>query len=154
MNTYHTGGEISAEVKRRLETRTIALGAETDIGRKVYLGKRDISAALVPCCSIIEGDDIPARGNARTDYLIDQRFAVLAYVECDDEDPNVAAHAAVRDIKRAVFTTDGKSDPDLGKRAAKTTYLGRQIAARAAGEKFILVVVEFSVEYVENVATP
>lgn len=154
MTTYHTAAEVAAEVLQRIETCTIAQGAETDLGRKVYHGRRTVDKTLVPCSTLIEGDDLPSEGNGRTDYLIEQRFAVLAYVDCDDANPNLAGHAAVRDIKRALFRTGGKADHTLGGKAKRVGYLGRQIAARADGERFILVVVEFKVEYVENVASP
>jgi hypothetical protein len=154
MTTFHSAGALSAELLARLATRTVALGAETDLGRKVYHGKRTVDATQVPCCSLLEGDDLSQHQGRLTEYLIEQRFAVLAYVPCNDEAPNTAAHAAIRDIKRALFVTDGRADGTMGGKVRRTTYLGRQIAPRADGERFVLVVVEFSCEYVENVASP
>lgn len=154
MSVINLAGAVAAEVKRRLETITLALGAETDVGRKVYQGKRTIDKTLLPCCTMIEGDDVPARQNARTDYQVTQHFAVLAYLECDPDAPNAAAHAAIRSIKRALWTTDGKPDYRWGETVKTVEYLGKQIGPRADGEKFVLAIVEFSVDFVENIATP
>jgi hypothetical protein len=154
VSSFHSQGEVAAEIKVRLALNTTALGAETDIGRKVYRGKRTIAPSLVPCTSILEGDDQAVPETKRTTYLVTTRYAVLAYVECDDEEPELNAHAAIRDIKRRLFMTNNEPDATLGKKAKEVLYLGKQIAPRADGEKFVLVVVEFTVTIVENVANP
>jgi len=152
--TVHTAGALSAEILARLGTCTVAQGAETNLGAAVHWGKRTVDASQVPCCTLLEGDDMPEHQNRLTEYLVKQRFAVLAYVPCDDENPNAAAHAAIRDIKRALFKTNGAADGRLGQKVRLATYLGKQIAPRADGEKFVLAVVEFQCDYVENVASP
>ena len=146
--------DIAAEIKTRLLTRTVALGAETDIGLAVYMGKRSIDKSQIPCVVIIEGDDMPEAASARTDYHVVQRYALLAYLPCDPDNPNVAAHAAIRDLKRAVFITAGRPDHRLGDQVKRVEYLGRDIGPRADGEALVLAIVEVAVEYVENVATP
>ncbi len=154
MSLLQSAGDIAAELKARLQTRTVAQGAETDIGTRVLLGKRSVDKSQIPCVVVIEGDDMPEPGNARTKYQIEQRYALLAYLPCDIDNPNTAAHAAIRDMKRAVFTTDGEADNRLADRVKKIEYLGRDIGPRADGEAFVLAIIEVAVTYVEDVATP
>ena len=154
MSGYHTAEGVAAEVKRRLQTCTVAQGAETDLGVSVLHGQAAVEADMAPCCKLVEGDDVPGRSNARTDYEIEQRFAVIAYLPCDNETPMVAAHAGVRDIKRALFKTAGRADPRWGGTIKSIDYLGKQMGFRAAGERMVLAIVEFAVVYVENVAEP
>ena len=102
----------------------------------------------------IEGDDIPGRGTVGTEYELEQRYVLFAYSPCDPKHPNVAAHKAIRDIKRAVFLTDGKADPRWGRRVVAVRYLGRAIGPRTDGVGFVLSAVEIAVDYVEVLAKP
>lgn len=155
MSLLQSAEAIAAEIKTRLLTLTVAQGAETDVGTVVYLGKRSIDKTQIPCCVLLEGDDAPERaGNQRLDYEIGQRYALLAYLPCDPDNPNTAAHAAIRDMKRAVFRTDGRADHRWGNRVRGLEYLGRDIGPRADGEAFVLAIIEIAVTYVENVASP
>jgi hypothetical protein len=154
VSLLQSAGEIAADIKARLQTRTIALGAETDIGVRVLLGKRSIDKSQIPCVVIIEGDDMPDAVNSRTKYQVEQRYALLAYLPCDIDNPNTAAHAAIRDMKRAIFTTEGVADHKLNDQVKSVEYLGRDIGPRADGEAFVLAIIEVSVTYVEDVATP
>jgi hypothetical protein len=154
VSLLQSAGEIAADIKARLQTRTISQGAETDIGVRVLLGKRSIDKTQIPCVVIIEGDDMPDSANSRTKYQIEQRYALLAYLPCDIDNPNTAAHAAIRDMKRAIFTTEGVADHKLNDQVKAVEYLGRDIGPRADGEAFVLAIIEVSVTYVEDVATP
>ena len=150
----HTAEAISDAIVSRLETRTKALGAETDLGLKVYRGRRHVDDTMLPCCVLIEGDDLPSRESRRTEYKLDQRYVVFAYVPCDANDPNIAAHAAIRDLKRAIFTSAGKPDFRLGGLVRDVEYLGRDIGPRGDGAAFVLAAIEVAVEYVEDLASP
>jgi len=150
MTTYHRAEDVAAEIKQRMERCTVALGAETDLGVKVYAGKRNVDKSMVPCCAILEGDDDPSQQGNTTTYHVTQRYMLLAYVPCDPDAPNVAAHQALRDMKRAIFSDGGR----LGDKARKVTYVGRSIGPRSDGEAFVLAILEIDVEYVESVATP
>lgn len=148
--------DIGLELKARLERRTIAAGAETNLGAAVYLGAMKVDPEMVPCSVVIEGDDIPSReSRVRTAVKLNQRYALLAFVPCDPLNPNVAAHAAIRDLKRAIFT-DAAGAPDwwLGRRVAAVNYIGRDIAPRADGLNFVLAAIEIEVEYAEDLANP
>lgn len=152
--SLHTAEAIGDEITARLATRTIALGSETDLGLVVYRGRRHIDDSMIPCAVVIEGDDAPARSNVRTEYKIDQRYLLFAYVPCDPNHPNTAAHAAIRDMKRAVFSVGGKPDPRLGGKVRDLQYLGRDIGPRSDGSAFVLAAIELGVEYVEDLASP
>lgn len=153
--SLHTADEIGTELSARLATRTVAQGAETDLGAKVYRGRRRIDDTMIPCAVVIEGDDVPARGgNVKTDYKLDQRYVLFSYVACDPDNPNDAAHAAIRDMKRALFNTNGQPDTKLGGKVRDIVYLGRDIGPRSDGAAFVLAAIEIGVEYVENVAAP
>jgi len=109
---------------------------------------------MIPCAVLLEGDDVPDRANVVTSYNLVQRYVLLAYVPCELDHPNRAAHAAIRDMKRAMFLTGGKPDPYWGRSIKSIEYLGRDIGPRADGEKFVLAIIEVAVTYVENLAAP
>lgn len=151
----HTAEGVANEIRRRLLTCTVAQGAETNLGRVVHHGQAAIDVEQAPCCKLIEGDDVvEQRAGQRTDYEVEQRFAVIAYLPCTRDTPMTAAHAGARDIKRALFSTDGKPDGRLGGAVKTIEYSGKQMGFRKEGELMVLVIVEFGVKYVENVATP
>lgn len=152
--TLHSAEAVGAELSARLATRTVAQGAETNLGAKVYRGRRHVDDTMIPCCVVIEGDDVPARVSVGTRYSLDQRYVLFAYVPCDPDNPNDAAHAAIRDMKRAVFVSGGQPDVKLGGKVKEVEYLGRDIGPRADGASFVLAAVEIGVSYVENVAEP
>jgi hypothetical protein len=146
--------DVATELKARLATLTVAQGAETDIGRKVYGGRRKVDDTMLPCLSVIEGDDIPSRETATTTYELAQRYVLFAYTPCDPDDPNAAAHAAIRDMKRAIFLTAGKPSRTWGSKVKDVEYLGRDIGPRADGASFVLASIEIAVTFVEALHNP
>lgn len=154
MSLYQRAEDIGADIGTRLATCTVAQGAETDLGAKVHLGRRHVDDTMIPCCVVIEGDDVPARGNVKTAVKLDQRYVLFAYVTCDPNNPNTAAHAAIRDMKRALFNTAGVPDNTLGGKVREIEYLGRDIGPRSDGAAFVLAAIEVGVEYVEHLSNP
>lgn len=153
MTQFFDAESVSDEVKRRLELCTVALGAETDLGTKVFRGRRVISDDMIPCAVILEGPDhVLEQQGLRVD--IEQQYLLYAYVPCDAANPNVAAHKALRDLKRALFTTDGKPDWNWGRRVKNVKYEGKDIGPRTDGAAFVLVIVDIAVEYVETLSSP
>lgn len=149
--SLHRAEDVAAAIKARVLTRTKAQGAETDLGTKVYQGRRKIDDDMIPCCAIIEADDSTARTRSmRAEYDVEQRYVLFAYVLCDPDNPNVAAHAAIRDLKRAVLGGDGR----LGGLVRQVTYVGRDIGPRADGAAFVVAAIEFTVSYVEHMDAP
>ena len=154
--SFHSAEDVAAEIKARVERCTVAQGAETNIGRAgaVFLGRRKIDESLVPCATIIEADDTPARNRVTTQYELAQRYVIFAYEECDPDHPNVAAHKVIRDLKRALFLTDGKADTTWGRKVKDVEYIGRDIGPRADGQKWVVAAVEIVVTYVEDLSQP
>lgn len=146
--------DVSDEIKTRIAAVRLTNGAETDIGRQVWSGRRKIDDSMIPCSVLIEGDDIADREVRGTLYDIDQRYVWMAYLECNPDDPNAAAHKALRDMKRALFVTAGRPDETWGRRVREVRYIGRDIGARADGAAFVLAIIEFAVSYVEDAAAP
>ena len=154
MGVYNKASEIANEIAARLALRTIANGAETDLGVKVYRGRRHVDDTMIPCCVLIEGDDVPSAGNKATIVQLAQRYVLFAYVPCDPNNPNDAAHAALRDMKKAIFTKDGKPDSKLGDSVRSVEYLGRDIGPRADGAAFVLAAIEIGVSFLEDLSDP
>lgn len=153
--SLHVAEAISDEIVARLETCTRAQGAETDLGAAVFRGRQRIDDGMLPCSVLIEGEDMPARERgAGTQVRLMQRYLLQAYVPCDPDNPNTAAHAAIRDMKRALWKTGGKPDPTLGGKVKDVEYLGRDIGPRADGSPLVLAVIEIAIEYVERLSDP
>jgi len=150
----HSAEAVAAEIETRISAIRTANGCETDAGATVYMGLRKIDDSMIPCTVVIEGDDIPGRGTVGTEYELEQRYVLFAYVPCNPKHPNVAAHQAIRDIKRAVFMTAGAPDSRWGRRVKAVRYLGRAIGPRTDGVGFVLAAVEIAVDYVEVLAKP
>lgn len=152
--SYHRAEDIAVEIATRMRTRTVAQGAETEMGTVVYEGRRFIDDSMIPCSVLIEGDDAPARIRLGTEYEVAQRYILFAYVRCDPEHPNRAAHAAIRDMKRALFLTDDKPSDRFGGKVRSIEYKGRDIGPRADGAAFVVAAIEIVVTYVEQMTAP
>lgn len=146
--------DVTAAISTRLATCTVAQGAETDLGASVYEGRRHVDDEMIPCSAIIEADDAPDDRVVVTLMNVGQRYVLFAYVPCDPLHPNRAAHAAIRDMKRAIFLTNGKPDRTWGGAVRKVKYLGRDIGPRADGAAFVLAAIEIEIEYVEDLSQP
>lgn len=147
--SIHTAEAIAAEAARRLALCQVAQGAETDIGLKVYQGLRVVSDDMLPCVVLHEGDDSVSSSGMRVQVQLAQRYLALGYLACDPLNPGVAAHRAIRDIKRVLF-----SDARWGGLVRSVKYLGREVGARSDGAGFVVGAVEFEVEYVEDLSNP
>ena len=156
MTLLHTAEDIGLEISARLQARTIALGAETDLGVSVFRGRRTVDDDQVPCTSIIEGQDEIEENDASRGALalIKQDYALLAFVPCDPSNPNDAAHRALRDMKRAIFSTNGAADRTLGGKVKRVRYRGRDIGPRGDGAAFVVAALEINVEFVEVLWAP
>lgn len=154
MSVFTRAEEISDEIAARLALRTIALGAETDLGVKVYQGRKFVDDSMIPCVAVIDGGDAPDKANVLGDYDVTQSYAIVAYLPCDPDHPNRAAHAGIRDIKKALFNGTGRGVVTFGGKVKEVQYLGREIGPRADGAAFVVAMVEVAVRYVENVAAP
>ena len=143
--------DIAAELHSRMQAITVAQGCETDIGARVFRGRRNVDETHVPCVVIIEGSDSTNDRPGRMPSIsVTQRFVLAAYLPCDPDNPNDAAHAAVRDIKRALFRDGGR----WGGKVLGLTYQRRDIGPRADGRPIVFVTVDIDVDYVEDLTDP
>jgi hypothetical protein len=151
MTIYTKASEVAGAIATRITQIKVVDGYETDIGLRVFRGRRNVDESAVPCAVLIEGADTPTDRPGRLPSVgIRQRFVIAAYVPCDANNPNDAAHAAIRDVKRAIFA----GDATLGSKVLRVMYAGRDIGPRADGVPVVFVTVEIDVEYVEDLTNP
>lgn len=149
-----TAEEITQELKARIATLTVAQGAETDAGLRVFLGRNNINDTLIPCTSIVESGDDPEHKGPNTLIATADSFLLFAFVPCDPADPSVAAHAALRDIKRAIFRTNGKPSRTWGGKVTDIKYRGSDIGARSDGAAFVCATIKLAIDHVTDLANP
>jgi hypothetical protein len=156
MISLHTAESIGQELATRVSTRLTTNGAETNLGAAVYRGRRVVDDDMVPCTAVIEGSDVIEENDSTrsTETRIRQQYVLLGYVPCDPDHPNDAAHKAIRDLKKAIFVTDGKADRTLGGKVRRMRYRGRDIGPRADGAAFVVVSVEVEAEFAEDLSNP
>lgn len=156
MTSLHTAEAIGQELATRVSARLIVNGAETNLGAAVYRGRRVVDDDMVPCTAVIEGADVVEESDSArsTETRIRQQYVLLGYVPCDPDHPNDAAHKAIRDLKHAIFVTDGKGDRTLGGKVRRMRYRGRDIGPRADGAAFVVVSVEVEAEFAEDLSNP
>jgi len=151
MSIFTTSQAVADEVAARLARISRANGFETDIGLRLFKGRKAIDDAQIPCCVLIEGTDTATDRPGRLPSVsIRQRYMAAAYVTCDPNNPNLAAHAAVRDVKRAIFA----GDASFGGKVLRVAYAGRDIGVRADGSPTVYVSVEIDVDFVEDLSNP
>lgn len=149
MSQLNKASDIAALLKTRMQAITIANGYNTDIGTRVLMGRRKIDASHVPCVVIIEGDDEPTReADSRMEIPVDLDFVFSAYVLCDPDHPNDAAHLAIKDIKRALWDRNTMGG-NLGRKVVSFKYRGKNIGPAANGEDSVAVLVYAQVRYAE-----
>lgn len=152
-DVYNSAEQVAADIEARVLAIRTASGAETNIGASVFMGKIHVGDDEVPCASVLEGGDqvLSTPGRASV-WQVEQEYALVGYAACDPARPNDAAHAMIRDFKRAIFFTDGKPDTTLGGKVRAVHYRGRKIGPRADGQAIVMALVEVAVEYVDKLA--
>ncbi len=151
---YQTAGEIAGYLDDLLKTITKANGYETDIGLRVFRGRRAVHDDHVPCAALIEGNDRVTQGDSKKapTAKITQDYVLTGYSPCDADNPNDEAHAIIRDLKKAVF--GGQNGATLGGKVSKVEYRGRDIGPRADGKAIVMALIEVSIDYVEKLDQP
>lgn len=147
MSQINKASELAELLTSELQQITIANGYATDIGTQVYRGKRNIEDDQPPCAVLIEGED-RAVDEGPTQVMLDCDYAVVAYMPCDRDNPNDAAHLAIRDIKRLFFAKGNR----LGNRVKKISYKGRDIGPRGDGVALVMAVVHLTIRFAETLA--
>lgn len=152
MSVFSSAGQVSAEIKARLQKILVSNQFETDIGRDVMMGRRKIPGDdKPPCTMVFEGmDDVQAQPGRMASVLIQQQYVIDGFDTCDPDNPNDKANAMIRDIKRAIFA-DGAT---WGGKVKSVKYLGRDIGPREDGAALVQARVLIGVEFVEDLANP
>jgi hypothetical protein len=149
LTPFTQGRSIAAHLAGVLAGITKANGYKTDIGLRVYRGRRKIDDTLVPCGVLIEGEDRPGENVGRDTLKIVQSYVLGGYAPCDPDHPNDTAHDIISDIKKAVFShPDGR----LGGRSNKVRYVGRDIGPRTDGVAIVFAVVHIEVDFAETLS--
>ena len=147
MTTLTKASDIAELLTTMLSDITVAGGYNTDIGTTVYRGKRNVEDEQAPCCALIEGEDRVA-DQGPTQVVVDLDYAVVAYLPCDPDNPNDAAHKAIKDIKKLLFT----GGPRLNDKVKSIQYRGRDIGPRGDGVALVMAVVHFTIRFAETLA--
>ncbi len=149
MSTPFTkASDIAEYLTTLLSSVTIANGYHTDIGLRVFRGKRSKVEEQIPCAVLIEGEDHPGESAGRESIKIVQDYVVGGYVECDPDNPNDAAHLVLKDIKKVLF----QQGPRMGNRVTNISYSGRDIGPRPDGVAIVFAVVHIAITFAETLA--
>ena len=87
--------DIAAHLTTLLAGISKADGYETNIGLRVFRGKRKIDDSHIPCAVIIEGEDKPGGTQGGASQQVTQSYVLGGYAECDPDHPNDAAHQII-----------------------------------------------------------
>lgn len=138
---------LAAQLVARVAAITVGNGYATDIGLRVFEGRRRLDESHIPCAVVVEGEDSPTSqqlGKIKNAV----RYAVEGVASCDPDNPNIVGRAIVADLKKAIWG----SDVTFGRTVISLEYLGRTIAPREDGQNTVSASVEFSVSYAETLA--
>lgn len=152
-----TASTLAGAIATQLAQITKANGYATDIGTKVLRGRRRLDESHLPCTVIIESDDrvtsearsVPRPGERTKAVKLAQRYTLEGHLPCDADHPNDAAHDAIADLKKAVF-----SELTLGGLVRDISYIGRVISAREDGIEVVSGAIVIELEYTEDLANP
>ena len=150
MSVFKRAEVVAEAIGEALGRITVANGFETDIGATVYYGRTRIEDSEVPCVVVMEGNDVSEHVARQPVVQVTQRYGLVAWLPCDPEHPNRAAHAAIRDMQRAIFAADAT----FGRRATSVRYVGRNIGPRADGAPIVLALIEIDVMYPMTLSAP
>jgi hypothetical protein len=152
-----TAETIASALATRLALITTTNGYTTNLGGKVFRGRRRLDETMIPSVVLIEGNDrvtdesrsAPRPGGRNKQVKLAQRYTLEGHLECDADHPNDAAHDAIADLKTAIF-----SEMTLGGLVRDIKYIGRTISAREDGIEVVSGAIEIEIEYTEELGNP
>ena len=145
---FTKASDIAEYLTTLLSDITVLNGYNTNIGHRVFRGKRSKVEEQVPCAIILEGEDHPGESAGREAIKIVQDYVVVGYVKCDPDNPNDAAHLIIKDLKKALFSQGAR----MGNRVTNITYTGRDIGPRPDSFPIVFAVVHFAITFAETLA--
>lgn len=143
---------IAAALASRLAQITTVAGYHTNAGAAVYRGKRQLPEDIADCITLFEGEEDAQspKGEPYTVIAV-QHFYAEGQAVCDPDNPDIAGHALVEDMQRALFTGDSKLD---GLLSGPLTYTGRVIQPRMDGQNLVIVQIKLDATYTLTPANP
>lgn len=127
-----TAKEIGTALAGNLATITSTNGYKTDMGLRVYKGRRALDDSFIPCVVLAElPDQVADAVQHGTQILVTQRYVMEAHVPCDPNNPNDAAHDAIEDMKRLVFGLEHHAQ------IRTLNYVGKAILPRQDGSAYV-----------------
>lgn len=151
MTIVSRADEIAKTLKTRLQSIRKSNGFHTDIGAKVFRGKRQLTTGN--CVTIYEGEEDAGRATRREPYTTTAvlHYTAEAALDCDPDNPDIAGHKVVADILRALFAGSETLD---GLLAAPILYTGRVIQPRMDGQSMVAVQIKLDATYSLTPANP
>ncbi len=143
-----TPRQVAAALAARLATITTANGFITDIGTKVFRGKKALEESDAPCVVLVEGNDHP-KEQTRKGLHLTQTYFFEAHDVCDPDHPNDKAHDMLEDLMRVVFSDDATAFSALGGLVKSMQYKGRTIGTREDGAAVVFAGIQIDVEYAQ-----
>lgn len=154
MTVFTKASDIAEHLTSLLAGITVSNGYNTDIGLRVYRGRRRIDDEQIPCAVLLEGNDTPGDNISRESIKITQAYVLGGYTGCDPDNPNDAAHAIIKDLKKAIFKggllPNGSVNFDGQVRSVQ--YRGRDIGPRADGKAVVFAVIFIDITFAETLA--
>lgn len=143
---------IAAALASRLGLILTASGYHTNAGAVVYRGKRQLPEDTPACITLFEGEEDAQspKGEPYTVIAV-QHFYAEGQAVCDPDNPDIAGHALVEDMQRALFTGDSRLD---GLLSGPLTYTGRVIQPRMDGQNLVIVQIKLDATYTLTPANP
>lgn len=149
--------DVALHINSLLQQITVANGYETDIGIKVFRGKRKVDDRSVPCGVLLEGDDAPGGTQGDGGQVVTQSYVLGGYAPCDPDHPNDTAHKIISDLKKAVFqrvdltkVESIQGTTTFGGRVKNVVYAGRNIGPMAESSAVVFGVIHIDVTFVER----
>ena len=149
--------DVALHINSLLKCITKANGYETDIGLKVFRGKRKVDDRSVPCAVLLEGDDNVGGQQGDGGQVVTQSYVLGGYAPCDIDNPNDTAHQIISDLKRAVFqrvdltkVESIQGTTTFGGRVKNVAYAGRNIGPMGDSSAVVFGVIHIDVTFVEQ----
>lgn len=136
--------DIALWLTEKVGEISTANGFHTNVGVRVFRGRRRLDDDTPPCIVIAELEDTVVE-QTRTQAHVQQVYAIEAHDVCDPDHPNDKCLLIIQDLKKAIF-----QDPTMGRAVKKIAYRGRTIGPRDEGNSLCFAAIRISVDYTEN----
>lgn len=137
--------DIANWLTEKVGAISTANGYHTNVGARVFRGRRRLDDDTPPCTVIAELEDTVIEQTQRGLVHLQQVYAIEAHDVCDPDHPNDKCLLIIQDLKKAVF-----QDPTMGRLVKKIAYRGRTIGPRDEGNSLCFAAIRIAVDYAEN----